>query len=170
MSACKLTHKTLLPMKAAVLYPHAVKHIAARITEERLATKDRDFRFERTIGNVMIYSTSLHRKARYKSYFMLIVNDLDKQQPATLSIFLDRRFIHQLTPTQERNMQLDTVRVHIIPSFEKPLLSCILQIEYFVSGAETASSSNTKAYADGFQAILPDLIFNLCALKYTGGV
>lgn len=168
MATCKLVHQTLALHQTAMLYPHAVRHIARLIVGKRRDIKDEEYKLERTVGNVMIYATEIVRTRRLKSYFTHIINDLDKNKPATVIIIVNRRIFIRTAPGEMQNSQLDTVKVNVVPSLEHPLMSGTIEVKHFRSDKEEEKNTTTiyYYYSKGFkEEILHELVCNICAMK-----
>lgn len=162
LSTCKLTKTYLSPKRAAVVYPHALEHIVKLICNERIATADPDFTYERKVCNLLVYSTPRISTEYYKSYFQFRINDLDATKPKSVSIIVNRRKF--FTRYIEYNVDMGTTIAIISPSFEKPMQSGIIELEEQVMEDEF-EKTKTVAYNDGFHSILHDLACTMCPLN-----
>jgi hypothetical protein len=168
LCTCRLARASLSPNKAAVVFPHAVRRIDALIRRERAATHDPEFVFERSIGNVLVYATPFVRGSRKKSYFQVLVNDLDETKPVTITVVVNRRSFFQYGTGEEASVPLNSVTASITPSLERPLLAGtvdIKRVEVDQWGHETVVGTAACDYTDGVRPVIRALVGIMCPLK-----
>jgi hypothetical protein len=167
LCTCRLARTSLSPNRASVVFPHAIRRIDALIRKERVATPDPEFVFERSIGNVLVYATPFVHGGRKKSYFQILVNDLDETKPTTIIVVVNRRWFFRYGAGEEASVPLNSVTASITPSLERPLFAGtvdVRRVELDQWGDETVVSTAACDYTDGFHQLVRTLVRTVCPL------
>jgi hypothetical protein len=167
LSLNKLTQTTLTPGRAAVVYPHAIRHMHALIREERMKSTDPEFEFEKTLGSMLVYTTAYDDGAKLKSYYQLRVDEFMMADNTTITIIVNRRTFMLLDAGFEFNVPIGFARAVITPDFEDPFKSGSIRLVSYVDDEHENTVEQYDRmvyYNDGFGAILHELACDMCPL------
>ena len=169
LSTCKITQMYLTPNRASAVYPHAIQRIKKMIEEMRVATKDPEFEYERTVGGVLVFAAPIGRGYRFKTYYHIRSNEWDATAAVTTVSIIVNRTVH--TPRAgggEDCTDLDSMSAKITPSFQHPMQAGKIEIKTITTnrfGKKIRTASSTVDYTDGFREILPELACDMYPLE-----
>ena len=167
LSVSQTTLSALAPRRAEVVFPQALKHMAARIKAERQRTVDPEFTFDSNLGQFSLVFKS--NCGLFETTFGVLTKHYRLTDEQVILILVSRSRIVSLPESvHPHRVRIGRSSVSIFPSIAQPFSTGRMgAFGYFMgsNGQAVMQCDRTVRYTEDFDAMLRSVVHDMCPLR-----